>query len=76
MCLMLLSKELLKKLNSFEEKCIKHLRSAILQIKTIGKIDQNAYILRYKAKMQQIMFCWKKKCNFAGKAAFLRFSFF
>jgi len=75
MCLMMVRKELLKKLNSFEEKCIQHVRSSILQIKTIGKIDQNAYILRYKAKMQEIMICWKKKCNFAGKAAFLRFFF-
>jgi len=32
----------LKKLNYFEEKGIKHVRIAILQIKTIGKIDQNA----------------------------------
>jgi len=58
----------LKKLNSFQEKGIKHVRIAILQIKTIGEIDQNAYILRYKAKMQEIMLCWKK-CKFAGKAA-------
>jgi len=57
---MLVSKELLKKLNLFQEKGIKHVRSAILQIKTIGKIDQNAYILRYKAKMQEIMLYLKK----------------
>jgi len=57
MCLMLESKELLKKLNSFEEKCIKHVRSYVLQIKTICKIDKNTYILRYKAKMQEIIFC-------------------
>ena len=57
MCLMLVSKELLKKQNSFEEKCIKHVRSYILQIKTIRKIDKNAYILRYKAKMQELIFC-------------------
>jgi len=54
------SKELSKKFNSFQENGIKHVRSAILQIKTIGKIDQNGYILRYKAKMQEIMLCWKK----------------
>jgi len=47
-------------LNSFEENGIKHVRSAILQIKTIGKIDQNACILRYMAKMQEIMLSWKK----------------
>ena len=46
MCIMQVNKELLEKLNSFEEKGIKHVRSAILQMKTNGKIDQNAYILR------------------------------
>jgi len=34
--------------------------SAIIQIKATGKIDQNAYILRYKAKIKEKMFCWKK----------------
>jgi len=47
----------LKKLNSFQEKGMKHVTSAILQIKTIGKVDQNANVLRYKAKMKEIMFC-------------------
>ena len=56
-CIMYVSKELLKKLNSFQENGIKHMRRAILQIKSIFKIDQNAYTLRYKAKMQEIMFC-------------------
>jgi len=63
----------LVKLNSFEEKDIKHVRSVILKIKIIGKIHQNVYILREKVKIREIMFCWKKKCNFAGKAALLRF---
>jgi len=44
--MILLNKELLVKLNSFEEKGIKHVRSVIFQIKTIGKIDQKVYILR------------------------------
>jgi len=57
MCIMSVNKELLKKLNSFEEKGIKHVRSAILQIKSMAKIDQKGYILRYKAKMKDIMFC-------------------
>jgi len=43
---MSVNKELLKKMNSSHEKGVKYVRSAILQIKTIGKIDQNAYILR------------------------------
>jgi len=43
---MLVNKELMKKLNSFEEKGIEHVRSVIFQKKTNGKIDQNAYILR------------------------------
>ena len=55
-------------LNYFEEKCIKHVRSVILQIKRVGKIDQNAYILRYKVKIKEIMFSWKETCNFAGEA--------
>jgi len=66
------AKNYLKKLNYFEEKRMKHVRSAMLQIKIIGKIDQNYYMLRYKAKMQEIMISWKKKWNFAGKAAFFR----
>jgi len=41
-CIIYENKELLKKLNSFEEKGIKHFRSAILQTKTIAVIDQNA----------------------------------
>jgi len=49
MCIMYVNKELLKNLNSFEEKGIKHVRSAILKIRTIGVIVQNAYIFRYKA---------------------------
>ena len=57
MCIMSVNKELLKKLNYFEEKGIKHVRSAILQIKSMAKIDQNGYILRYKAKMKEIMLC-------------------
>ena len=56
-CIMEVSKELSKKLNSFQENGIKHVRSVILRIKTIGKIDKNAYTLRYKSKMQEIMFC-------------------
>jgi len=48
---------IIEKLNYFEEKGIKQVRSAILQIKTIGKIGQNAYILRYEAKMEEMMFC-------------------
>ena len=46
MCIMQEHKESLKKLNSFEEKGIKHVRSAILQMRIIGEIDQNDYILR------------------------------
>jgi len=42
----LVNKELLIKLNYFEEKGTRHVGSVILQIKTIGKIHQNAYILR------------------------------
>ena len=53
---MQVNKELLKKLNSFEEKGLKHVGCALLQIKTIGKIVQNAYVLSYKAKMKEIMF--------------------
>ena len=60
--------ELLIKLNFFEEKGIKHVRSAILQIKTIGEINQNAYTLRYKAKINEIMFYWKKKWEFRMKS--------
>jgi len=45
-CRIWVNKELLIKFNNFEEKDIKHVRSAILHIKRIGKIDQNAYILR------------------------------
>ena len=41
-------KELLKKLNLFEEKGIKHVRSAILHAKTFGKNHGNAHILRLK----------------------------
>ena len=48
-------KELYKMLNSFEEKGIKHVRSAILQIKAIYKIDQKYYILREKVKLNKIM---------------------
>jgi len=44
-----------------------------LPYKTFYVIDQNAYILRHKAKMKEIMFCWKKKCNFVGKAALLTY---
>jgi len=36
---------------------IKHVRIAIMQIKTIGEIDQNAYILGEKAKIKEIMIC-------------------
>ena len=43
---MQVNQELLKKFNSFEEKGLKHVRSATLHIKTIGKIDQNAFVLR------------------------------
>ena len=43
---MQVNKEELIKLNSFEEKEIKHVRNAILEIKRIGKINENAYILR------------------------------
>jgi len=53
---MLVIKELWKKLNSFHENGVKHVRSAILQTKTIGKTDQNAYILRKKVKIKEIMF--------------------
>jgi len=51
---------IIEKVEFFEEKGIKHVRSALLQIKTIGKIHQNAYILRYEANMKEIMFCWEK----------------
>ena len=54
---MQVNQELLKKNNSFEDKGIKHVRSAILQIKAIGIIDQNTYILRYKSKMKEIKLC-------------------
>ena len=57
MCIMQEHKELLEKLNYFEEKDIKHVRSPTLQIKTIGKDDQNAYILGQKVKIKEIMFC-------------------
>ena len=53
---MQVNKELLKLLNSFEEKGIKNVKCALLEIKTIGKIDENAYILRYKANLKEIMF--------------------
>ena len=54
---MQVNQELLNILNSFEEKGIKHFRSAILQIRAIRIIDQNAYVLRYKAKIKEIMLC-------------------
>ena len=73
---MKLNKELLKKLNSSHEKGDKNVRSAISQIKTIAKIDQNSYILRQKVKIKDKKFFFqKKKCNFGGKAALLRFFF-
>ena len=54
---MQVNQELLKNLNYFQEKGIKHVRSAMLQIKRIGVIDQKVYILRYKAKVKEIMLC-------------------
>ena len=51
------NKELMKKLKSFEEKGIKHVRGAKLHIKTIGKIDQNEHILRQKLIINETMFC-------------------
>jgi len=44
-------------LNYFEEKVMKHVRSVILQIKRVGKIEENSYILRKKVKIKEIMFC-------------------
>jgi len=59
-------------LNSFYKKGIKHVRSAVWQIETIGKIHENIFILQYKAKINEIMFCGKK-CSSLGRAALFGF---